>query len=230
MVDFAIEAHAMSNDRVIVTPVTHVPAVPEKVGPEVELVVTSLLPTRFGEFSIHGYRETASGMEHVALAHGTRPFASPTLVRIHSECLTGEAFGSRRCDCRIQLDMALEKIAATQSGVIVYLRGHEGRGIGLINKLRAYALQDAGHDTARANSELGLPIDSRDYSAAFSILADMGINALRLMTNNPQKLRAAAKAGFSVLERVPLVTELTNDNERYLRTKMRKLGHLFPDL
>jgi len=220
----------MSNDRLIVTPDTSQTSVAGSVGPQVDLVVTSLLPTRFGEFTIHGYREKSSGMEHVALARGTPPFASPTLVRIHSECLTGEAFGSRRCDCRVQLDLALAKIGTEGSGVIVYLRGHEGRGIGLINKLRAYALQDAGHDTARANSELGLPVDARDYRAAFSILAHMGIHAMRLMTNNPEKLRAATKAGFPVVERVPLLTDVTNDNQRYLRAKVSKFGHLFPDL
>jgi len=230
MAGTTIEAFEMTDGRLIVQPETSRTAVAESVGPQVELIVTSLLPTRFGEFTIHGYRETKSGAEHVALARGSSPFASPTLVRIHSECLTGEAFGSRRCDCRIQLDLALTKIATAESGVIVYMRGHEGRGIGLINKLRAYALQDAGLDTACANSELGLPIDARDYRAAFSILAHMGIHAMRLMTNNPEKLLAATKAGFPVVERVPLLTDVTNDNERYLRAKVSKFGHLFPDL
>jgi 3,4-dihydroxy 2-butanone 4-phosphate synthase/GTP cyclohydrolase II len=199
-------------------------------GPEVERIVVSQLPTRFGNFSIYGYRETKSGMEHVALVSGTPPLASPTLARIHSECLTGESFGSLRCDCRIQLDLALERIAAAQSGVVVYMRGHEGRGIGLVNKLRAYALQDVGRDTAHANSELGLPVDARDYAAAFSILEDLGVSSLRLMTNNPEKIRAAEFAGFPVVERVPLIGAVTDDNERYLKTKVSKFGHLFPDL
>lgn len=199
-------------------------------GPEVERIVVSQLPTRFGNFSIYGYRETKSGMEHVALVSGTPPLASPTLVRIHSECLTGESFGSLRCDCRIQLDLALERIAAARSGVVVYMRGHEGRGIGLVNKLRAYALQDVGRDTAHANSELGLPVDARDYAAAFSILEDLGVSSLRLMTNNPEKIRAAEYAGFPVVERVPLIGAVTDDNERYLKTKVSKFGHLFPDL
>jgi 3,4-dihydroxy 2-butanone 4-phosphate synthase/GTP cyclohydrolase II len=199
-------------------------------GPEVERIVVSQLPTRFGNFSIYGYRETKSGMEHVALVSGIPPLASPTLVRIHSECLTGESFGSLRCDCRIQLDLALERIAAAQCGVVVYMRGHEGRGIGLVNKLRAYALQDAGRDTAHANSDLGLPVDARDYAAAFSILEDLGVSSLRLMTNNPEKIRAAEYAGFPVVERVPLIGAVTDDNERYLKTKVSKFGHLFPDL
>ncbi len=199
-------------------------------GPEVERIVVSQLPTRFGNFSIYGYRETQSGMEHVALVSGSPPLAGPTLARIHSECLTGESFGSQRCDCRIQLDLALERIAAAQCGVLVYMRGHEGRGIGLINKLRAYALQDTGRDTAHANSELGLPVDARDYTAAFSILADLGVNSLRLMTNNPEKIRAAERAGCPVVERIPLIGAVTDDNERYLKTKVSKFGHLFPDL
>ena len=200
-----------------------------KSGRTIKRVVVSQLPTRFGIFSIYGYRETQSGLEHVALVFGTLPLSSPTLVRIHSECLTGEAFGSLRCDCRVQLDMALEAIAAAGCGVVVYLRGHEGRGIGLINKLRAYALQDAGRDTSSANSELRLPVDARDYAAAFSMLGDLGVSALRLMTNNPEKIGAAERAGFPVVERVPLIG-VTEDNERYLRTKRQKFGHLFPDL
>jgi 3,4-dihydroxy 2-butanone 4-phosphate synthase/GTP cyclohydrolase II len=201
----------------------------KKLAPVIQRVVVSQLPTRYGHFSIYGYRETQTGLEHVALVLGALPLATPTLVRIHSECLTGEAFGSLRCDCRVQLDMALEAIAAAGSGVVVYLRGQEGRGIGLINKLRAYALQDAGSDTSTANSELRLPIDARDYTAAFSILGDLGVTALRLMTNNPEKIGAAEQAGFQVVERVPLIG-ITADNERYLRTKRQKFGHLFPSL
>jgi len=199
-------------------------------GLEIERVAVSRLPTRYGNFSIYGYREIRSAIEHVALVHGALPVANPTLVRIHSECLTGEAFGSLRCDCRGQLDKALEAIAACGSGAVVYLRGHEGRGIGLINKLRAYALQDTGRDTSGANIELGLPVDARDYSAAFAILADLGVSSLRLMTNNPEKINAANKAGFPVVERIPLVGLVNDENERYLRTKHTKFGHLFPDL
>jgi len=195
----------------------------------VQRVVVSKLPTSYGNFSIYGYREVQSGIEHVALVYGSLPAASPTLARIHSECLTGEAFGSLRCDCRDQLDKALEAIAHAGSGVVVYLRGHEGRGIGLINKLRAYALQDSGRDTSVANLELGLPVDARNYSAAFSILNDLGVRALRLMTNNPDKISAADEAGFPV-ERIPLVGVVNDDNQRYLGTKRSKFGHLFPNL
>ncbi len=200
------------------------------VEPSIRRVVVTRLPTRYGVFSIYGYREVQSGMEHVALVHGKLPPTAPTLVRVHSECLTGESFGSLRCDCREQLDLSLEAIAARGSGVVVYLRGHEGRGIGLINKLRAYALQDGGRDTSGANTDLGLPVDARDYWAAFAILGDLGVGSLRLMTNNPEKVRAADAAGFHVVERIPLVATVTGDNERYLRTKLSKFGHLFPTL
>jgi GTP cyclohydrolase II len=200
------------------------------IAARVTRVAESRLPTRFGEFMIYGYRDIDTGLEHVALVSGRLPLANPALVRIHSECLTGESFGSLRCDCRMQLDLALEKIAAAKNGAVVYLRGHEGRGIGLINKIRAYGLQDAGRDTAGANSELGLPIDARDYRAAFAILSDLGAHSLRLMTNNPEKIRAAERAGVTIAERVPLVGTVTHDNERYLRTKMLKFGHLLPDL
>jgi GTP cyclohydrolase II len=192
-------------------------------------VVISRLPTRFGNFMIYGYQETQSRTEHVALVYGTISSDTPTLVRIQSECLTGEAFGSLRCDCREQLDLALETIALAKCGVVVYLRGHEGRGIGLINKLRAYALQDMGRDTFHANCDLGLPVDSRDYAPAISILEDLGVSALRLMTNNPQKLLAVDRAGFQIAERVPIFGALTEENETYLRTKALKFGHLFPD-
>jgi 3,4-dihydroxy 2-butanone 4-phosphate synthase/GTP cyclohydrolase II len=188
-------------------------------------IVVSRLPTRHGSFDIYGYE--ASGREHVALVCGTLPLAEPVLVRIHSECLTGEAFGSLRCDCRDQLDLALDAIAARGSGVLVYLRGHEGRAIGLINKLRAYALQDRGRDTVRANSELGLPTDARDYGDAIAILEDLGVHELRLMTNNPAKVRAVTAAGLHVVERVPIVVAATTDNADYLRAKKSQLGHIY---
>ena len=148
------------------------------------------------------------------------------LVRIHSECLTGEVFGSLRCDCRAQLELALEKIAGEGTGVLVYLRGHEGRGIGLVNKLRAYALQDRGRDTVCANRDLGLPIDARDYTVAVEVLRDLGIQQLRLMTNNPLKMRALEDSGLTVTERVPLMSAPTSDNRSYLLAKELKLGHL----
>jgi len=194
---------------------------------EMTRVVVSRLPTRYGLFDIYGYESGTGGLEQVALVYGKLPLPSPALVRIHSECLTGEVFGSLRCDCQSQLELALETIAANGSGVVVYMRGHEGRGIGLINKLRAYSLQDRGHNTVRANRELGLPVDARDYAPAVSILRDLGVTKLRLMTNNPDKVHAVEASGIEVTERVPLVTAATVDNEDYLRTKQEELGHLF---
>jgi 3,4-dihydroxy 2-butanone 4-phosphate synthase/GTP cyclohydrolase II len=190
-------------------------------------IVVSRLPTRLGNFDIYGYQARASGVEHVALVSGPLPLTEPALVRIQSECLTGEVFGSLRCDCRAQLDLALHSINAAGSGVAVYLRGHEGRGIGLLNKLRAYALQDRGRNTVHANRELGLPVDARDYSAAAEILRDLGVRTLRLMTNNPAKVRAMEDSGLTVTERVPIVSRSTPENEDYLRTKEEELGHLF---
>jgi 3,4-dihydroxy 2-butanone 4-phosphate synthase/GTP cyclohydrolase II len=199
---------------------------------EIKRVVVSRLPTRYGLFDIYGYQAGRGGsapaaMDQVALVFGQLPLPSPTLVRIHSECLTGEVFGSLRCDCQAQLELGLETIVANGSGVVVYMRGHEGRGIGLINKLRAYALQDHGANTVAANVDLGLPVDARDYSAAVAILRDLGISALRLMTNNPEKVRAVEQGGLVVAERVPLVTLSTTDNSDYIRTKQDELGHLF---
>jgi 3,4-dihydroxy 2-butanone 4-phosphate synthase/GTP cyclohydrolase II len=188
-------------------------------------IVVSRLPTRAGLFDIYGYEE--AGREHVALVSGGLPLPHPVLVRIHSECLTGEAFGSLRCDCRGQLDMALEAITAAGSGVLVYLRGHEGRAIGLINKLRAYALQDRGRNTVDANHELGLPTDARDYGDAIAILEDLGVRELRLMTNNPRKVSAVEGAGLAVVERVPLIAAANADSADYLRTKKFELGHIF---
>jgi 3,4-dihydroxy 2-butanone 4-phosphate synthase/GTP cyclohydrolase II len=189
-------------------------------------IVVSRLPTRLGSFDIYGYQAQASGVEHVALVHGSLPMVEPVLVRIQSECLTGEVFGSLRCDCRAQLDLAMDSIGSA-GGIVVYLRGHEGRGIGLLNKLRAYALQDRGSNTVGANRELGLPVDARDYSAAAEILKDLGVHSLRLLTNNPDKVRAMRDAGLEVTERVPLVSRSTPENEAYLRTKKEQLGHLF---
>ncbi len=189
-------------------------------------VTVARLPTPFGAFDILGYREERGGQEHVALVCGDLRPTVPMLVRIHSECLTGEVFGSLRCDCRAQLELALEKIAGEGIGVLVYLRGHEGRGIGLVNKLRAYALQDRGRDTVCANSDLGLPIDARDYTVAVQILRDLGIQQLRLMTNNPLKLRALEESGLTITERVPLMAAPTSDNQSYLLAKELKLGHL----
>jgi GTP cyclohydrolase II len=190
-------------------------------------IVVSRLPTLYGEFDIYGYRAAPGGVEHVALVRGSPPLAVPALVRIHSECLTGEVFGSLRCDCRAQLELALARIAAEGSGALIYLRGQEGRGIGLINKLRAYALQDQGSNTVGANRELGFPVDARDYTAATLILRDLGVTHARLITNNPEKVRAVMSAGIPVVERIPSITAANPANEEYLRAKKDQLGHLF---
>jgi 3,4-dihydroxy 2-butanone 4-phosphate synthase/GTP cyclohydrolase II len=189
-------------------------------------VVSATLPTRAAPFRIFGYESPGADAAHIAMVLGEVASASPVLVRIHSECFTGEVFGSLRCDCRSQLDMALAVIAAAGQGAIVYLRGHEGRGIGLINKLRAYALQDTGVDTVCANTDLGLPVDARDYLAAVNILNDLGVRRIRLMTNNPDKIAALEAAGLTVVERVPLVSPPNATNAAYLQAKQARLGHL----
>jgi 3,4-dihydroxy 2-butanone 4-phosphate synthase/GTP cyclohydrolase II len=195
----------------------------------VEAVADARLPTRHGVFSARVYRGTLDGIEHVALVCGDVRGASNVLVRVHSECLTGDIFGSTRCDCGSQLDSALEKIASEGQGVVVYLRGHEGRGIGLTRKMHAYKLQDQGRDTVQANLDLGLPIDSRSYDVGAQILADLGVTTLRLMSNNPAKFRELEGYPLRIVERVPLVTRPTADNLAYLSAKQSKLGH-FLDL
>ncbi|MEM1176863.1 MAG: GTP cyclohydrolase II [Acidobacteriota bacterium] len=184
------------------------------------------LPTRYGLFSIRVYPDPEDfSKEHVALFHGDVESAEPSLVRVHSECLTGDVFGSKRCDCGPQLDEALRRIAAEPRGVLVYLR-QEGRGIGLGNKMRAYALQDCGRDTVEANLELGFPDDLRDYQVAADMLGDLGVKSVRLLTNNPKKVAALEEAGIHVVDRVPIVVGVNPENEAYLDTKREKLGHL----
>lgn len=182
------------------------------------------LPTDTGPFTAIGYRD-GLGTEHIALVHG-RIRRHGGLVRVHSECLTGDVFGSLRCDCGPQLQRAMRLIVAEGGGVIVYLRGHEGRGIGLVNKLKAYGRQDEGLDTVDANLALGLPVDARDYGPAVSILHDLGVLSLRLLTNNPDKTGALEAAGLQVVERVPLLVAPGPDNHRYLHTKAARLGHI----
>jgi 3,4-dihydroxy 2-butanone 4-phosphate synthase/GTP cyclohydrolase II len=184
------------------------------------------LPTRYGEFAIHAYESVIDRIQHVAMVMGDVAAAPDVLVRVHSECLTGDLFGSMRCDCGTQLNDALEKISAEGCGVLVYLRGHEGRGIGIGHKVSAYQLQDRGFDTLQANLELGLPADKRDYSVGAQILADLGITSLRLMTNNPAKYDGIAEYGLTINERVPLITEPNCENVKYLQTKQTKMGHL----
>jgi 3,4-dihydroxy 2-butanone 4-phosphate synthase / GTP cyclohydrolase II len=191
----------------------------------VERVATSRLPTRHGEFTAHGFRSLLDGVEHVALVLGDVAGDEPVLVRVHSECLTGDVLGSLRCDCGEQLDAAMALIGAEGRGVVVYLRGHEGRGIGIAHKLRAYGLQDVGHDTVDANLALGLPIDARDHGTGAHVLADLGVTAMRLMTNNPAKYRGLEGYGLAIVERVPLQVASTPANRRYLETKRARLGH-----
>lgn len=192
----------------------------------VKCVSKARLPTSFGEFTVYAYESILDGVQHVALVKGEVAGEKNVLVRVHSECLTGDIFSSARCDCGPQLHRALEKIAEEKLGVLVYLRGQEGRGIGLGHKLRAYNLQDAGLDTVEANLELGLPVDSREYGIGAQILADLGLSTIRLMTNNPAKYGGLTGFGLEVTERVPLPTQITEENINYLRTKQQKLGHL----
>ena len=195
----------------------------------VRRVVSTKLPTPYGEFMVHGFVDELTGAEHVALTLGDVAHASGNgkgvLVRMHSECLTGDALHSLRCDCGAQRDAAMAAIAQEGAGVLVYLR-QEGRGIGLLNKLRAYHLQDEGYDTVEANEQLGLPVDGRDYGVGAQILADLGVKRMRLLTNNPRKLAALRGFGLETVERVPLHVGQNPYNERYLRTKEEKLGHL----
>jgi 3,4-dihydroxy 2-butanone 4-phosphate synthase / GTP cyclohydrolase II len=190
----------------------------------VERVAEAALPTHFGDFRVVGYRDTLSGAEHLALVMGDLGGELPVLVRMHSECLTGDALHSLRCDCGFQRDAALQAIAAEGRGVLVYLR-QEGRGIGLLNKLRAYALQDEGADTVEANERLGFPADLREYGVGAQILANLGVQRLRLLTNNPRKVVGLEGFGMQVVAREPLIVGENPRNARYLATKREKLGH-----
>jgi len=190
----------------------------------VERVVQTPLPTHFGDFDIVGYRSVTDERHHVALVKGDVANRTDVLVRVHSECLTGDTFGSLRCDCGPQLDASLAMIDAEGAGVLVYL-AQEGRGIGLLNKLRAYNLQDDGLDTVDANLALGFPADLRDYGIGAQILVDLGLSTIRLLTNNPKKIRGIHGFGLTVTEQVPIVMTPTEHNERYLRSKVDRLGH-----
>ena len=195
-------------------------------SPRVDFEVETTVPTRHGDFRIRAYRDRMTGADHVALVSGVP--GDGALVRVHSECLTGEAFGSLKCECGPQLDAALETIQE-EGGIVIYLRGQEGRGIGLINKLRAYKLQEQGLDTIDANLALGLPADARDYGAASAILDQMGISSVRLLTNNPEKLRQLEEHGVTVVERVPLIVGVGIDNQEYLAVKRERMGHHLAD-
>jgi GTP cyclohydrolase II len=196
-------------------------------GPEPLVIhgATTQIPTPWGVFTVHGFADVATGAAHVALSLGVIDDGGPVLVRVHSECLTGDVFGSQRCDCQAQLHKALEMIGTEGRGVFVYLR-QEGRGIGLLDKLRAYALQDGGLDTVQANQHLGLPVDPRDYGVGGQILAELGVSRARVLTNNPRKALGLAEHGMEVVEQLPLVIPPTRHNEAYLRAKRDKLGHL----
>ncbi|MBO0842580.1 MAG: GTP cyclohydrolase II, partial [Nocardioides sp.] len=196
----------------------------------VERRAVTRLPTSHGDFTAYGYQTTDDGVEHIALVRGEVSGCDPVLVRVHSECLTGDVFGSQRCDCGPQLEEALARISAAGCGVVVYLRGHEGRGIGLLAKLQAYALQDGGRDTVDANLDLGLPADARHYGAASQILRDLKIDSVRLLTNNPDKVRHLEAYGVEVAERVPLTPRPNDHNLAYLMTKRDRMGHDLPNL
>jgi 3,4-dihydroxy 2-butanone 4-phosphate synthase/GTP cyclohydrolase II len=191
----------------------------------VQRIASPHLPTRLGEFELYAYRSDVTHEEHLALVHGTITEEEPTLVRVHSQCLTGDVFGSARCDCGEQLELAMEKIVEAGRGVFLYLL-QEGRGIGLINKLKAYELQDQGHDTVSANEKLGFPPDIRNYGVGCQILRDLGVRKMRLMTNNPSKYVAIDGYGLEIVERVPLEVRPTDRSRKYLEAKKNKMGHL----
>ncbi|MFJ3231764.1 GTP cyclohydrolase II [Streptomyces sp. NPDC086787] len=195
----------------------------------VERVVNAPLPTVYGKFQAIGYLDHDRGDEQVALVHGDISTEN-VLTRLHSECLTGDAFGSQHCECGDQLAAALRAVVTEGSGVVVYLRGHEGRGIGLLGKLRAMALQAEGLDTVEANLALGLPVDARDYGVAAGILSDLGVRSVRLMSNNPRKRESLQQHGIEVAETVPLLIEPCENNITYLRTKRERLDHVLPHL
>jgi 3,4-dihydroxy 2-butanone 4-phosphate synthase/GTP cyclohydrolase II len=196
----------------------------------VRRVSEARIPTVWGEFDCYVYESVLDGQQHVAFVRGAVQGQDDVLVRVHSECLTGDIFGSRRCDCGEQLDAAMKTIATEELGVLVYLRGHEGRGIGLGHKIRAYSLQDQGRDTVDANLELGLPIDSREYGIGAQILVDLGITTMRYMTNNPKKYGGIEGFGLEITERVPLQSTPNPENIKYLRTKRERMGHLLEGL
>ncbi len=192
---------------------------------EIELIDSARLPTRFGDFTAHAFKGAHSGIEHLALSVG-EVVGEDVLIRMHSECLTGDVFGSCRCDCGPQLELAMEKIAAEGRGILLYLRGHEGRGIGLAEKIRAYRLQDGGLDTVDANLALGQAIDARNYAFAADLLHQWGVTSVRLMSNNPLKAAALEKAGIKVNEQLRHIVPSNAENEKYLATKRTRMGHL----
>ncbi len=196
---------------------------------QIERAAETVLPTEFGEFKAIGYRSLLDGFEHLALVKGDVADGTPVLVRVHSECLTGDVFGSLRCDCGPQLAEALRRVSQEGRGVVLYMRGHEGRGIGLVHKLRAYGLQDTGRDTVQANLDQGLPADARDYGTGAQILADLGVTDMRLLTNNPAKRAGLEGYCLRIVERVPLEVGINAHNLTYLQTKRDRMGHELND-
>jgi 3,4-dihydroxy 2-butanone 4-phosphate synthase/GTP cyclohydrolase II len=196
----------------------------------VKRVAEARIPTEWGDFTCYVYESTLDGEEHVALVRGNVAGEQDVLVRVHSECLTGDAFGSLRCDCGPQLHKAMAQIAAEDQGVVVYLRGHEGRGIGIGHKIRAYSLQEEGQDTVDANTSLGLPIDSREYGIGAQMLVDLGVTTMRILTNNPSKRGGLEGFGLTITERVPIESVPNPENIKYLRTKRERMGHLLEGL
>jgi len=188
------------------------------------------MPTEWGEFTCYVYESIIGGDQHVAMVKGAVQGEKNVLVRVHSECLTGDALGSMRCDCGVQLQMAFERVASEGMGVVLYLRGHEGRGIGIAHKLAAYRLQDQGRDTVDANLDLGLPVDDRKYGTGAQILVDLGVTTMRLLTNNPAKRAGLDGYGLEIVERVPLESVPNPENIRYLRTKQERMGHILEGL
>ena len=214
-------------DSIVERDATHVCSGVGKEHVCVRIAAAAELPTRYGDFHAVGFWNPVDGKEHAAFVHGHEAVDGEAVpVRIHSECLTGDALGSLRCDCRDQLEASLRQLSAMPYGILLYLR-QEGRGIGLTNKIRAYALQDHGLDTVEANVALGFRDDERDYSVAAHMLASLGVRSVRLMTNNPRKLDGLRALGVDVVDRMPLVMEPNRYNRRYLETKARKSGHLF---
>jgi len=200
----------------------------------VKCIASARLPTDVGEFSLHAYRCTFTGQTHLALTvgklqPGSQAIGEPVLLRVHSECLTGDIFHSRRCDCGAQLHEAMRLVQEARQGAIIYMRHHEGRGIGISHKVQAYALQEKGLDTIQANLALGFPPDLRDYGLGAQILADLGVRQIRLLTNNPRKVACLSGYGLEIVERIPIVCGICPENQQYLATKRTKLGHLLPE-
>jgi GTP cyclohydrolase II len=201
----------------------------KKISKDSKLVARAVLPTRFGEFTIYGFTGRGPTEEAVALVRGNLRGKTPPLVRVHSQCLTGDVLMSLRCDCRAQLELSLKKIAQAPSGILLYLP-QEGRGIGLMNKLRAYQLQDGGMDTVEANESLGFAADARDYDFSADILKKLGATRVRLLSNNPEKVRQLENAGVRVVERVPCQPRIAKLSRSYLQTKKSKMGHMLTGL